>query len=811
MKRTGLLILLFLQIFILAADTNPETSPVVQQDILYVCKDASEVYLVWGINNWALPEESLRPEGSFVKDKLLFTPMKQKGNGFVASLKVLPNTMVDYVFWISGGPAKKPVDLWDLNVAPQKDYHTWSVSSNMVMVNSKVNVRPKEPISVLDFAVPILSICTTLMLLFFIIKTSLTGDNSLKKTPFRIICAGAFVTSIMLVFIRSSVTGQSWDLYLHPFAYFPKVLWSGFYDVFYILILSALFILLATLLRKYRRILAVVISSYIFICLFSIVAGIMNIRVIATLGKPFNYPWFYYSDFLQSSDSQAAMSANVDSAYFLQIAMVCLASVFAAITILLATEILVVKYKMKHVLTGALTTICLAYIIIAPGAVRHYNWDYTKLANPIIAFAGSMPTFSGNPELFTMNVNDSLKFELFLKKNTKAAIPEHKIKNVVLFVMESTPAEYVQPYANEYKITPELEKHLNESIVFDNIYAHAPATNNSMVSILGSVYPWLSYNSITKEHPDVQLTTISSELKRHGYRTAFFNSADNRFQKAGEFLSNRKFDNIKDCNSINCEKGFEVNDEHWDFLNGKDDACTGGDLFSWISESPEKPFFGMMWTYQTHFPYFSSGEEITYNPTDRVMNRYLNAVHHSDQVLGKLLDDLKAKGLSESTLVVVVGDHGEAFGRHSQVTHAGGIYEENLHVPFILINPAFKGERKNGIGGLVDIAPTLMNILGYAPSEYWQGKDLFTAKETDRVYFFTPWADYLFGYREGNYKYIFNATKNISEMYDLKADPHETNNIASQFPEKTEISHQRIAGWVQSLDHYMNTLLTAGK
>jgi lipoteichoic acid synthase len=220
----------------------------------------------------------------------------------------------------------------------------------------------------------------------------------------------------------------------------------------------------------------------------------------------------------------------------------------------------------------------------------------------------------------------------------------------------------------------------------------------------------------------------------------------------------------------------------------------------------------MMWTYQTHFPYFSSGEEISFNPNDPVMNRYLNAVHHSDQVLGKLLDDLKAKGLFESTLVVVVGDHGEAFGRHQQITHAGGVYEENLHVPFILINPGFNQQQVKGVGGLVDIAPTIMNILGYPGSEYWHGKDLFTAKENDRVYFFTPWAaDYLFGYREGKLKYIFNATKNITEMYDLESDPLETTNIASQFPEKAEISHQRIAAWVQSINKYMNTLLAAGR
>src|SRR5205085_734414 len=103
-----------------------------------------------------------------------------------------------------------------------------------------------------------------------------------------------------------------------------------------------------------------------------------------------------------------------------------------------------------------------------------------------------------------------------------------KIKNVILFVLESTPAEYVFPKDDSHALTPELEKRASCSILFGNMYAHAPATNKSMVTLLGSVYPWLSYGSITEEYPGIKIPTLSSELKKHGYRTAFFNSADNR-------------------------------------------------------------------------------------------------------------------------------------------------------------------------------------------------------------------------------------------------------------------------------------------
>src|ERR1041385_6246555 len=117
-----------------------------------------------------------------------------------------------------------------------------------------------------------------------------------------------------------------------------------------------------------------------------------------------------------------------------------------------------------------------------------------------------------------------------------------------------------------------------------------------------------------------------------------------------------------------------------------------------------------------------------------------------------------------------MGDHGEAFGSHDQITHASKIYEENLHIPFVLINPAFTQRNLTQIGGIVDVAPTIMSVLGLSVPEKWQGQNLFAGKN-ERTYFFCPWSDYLFGYREGDKKFIYNATTNKTEVYDLKADP----------------------------------------
>ncbi|MEE8508428.1 MAG: hypothetical protein V3T07_05130, partial [Myxococcota bacterium] len=136
-----------------------------------------------------------------------------------------------------------------------------------------------------------------------------------------------------------------------------------------------------------------------------------------------------------------------------------------------------------------------------------------------------------------------------------------------------------------------------------------------------------------------------------------------------------------------------------------------------------------------------------------------------------------------------------------QYVHASKIYEENVHVPLILINPRlFNGEESRVIAGLIDIAPTVLHLLDVPIPGKWQGRSLFSEDRSPRVYFFSPWSDSLFGYREGDRNFIFNATADEFEVYDLLDDPEEAINLAESVD--TEVVLQRLAAWVQ----YQNSL-----
>jgi arylsulfatase A-like enzyme len=254
---------------------------------------------------------------------------------------------------------------------------------------------------------------------------------------------------------------------------------------------------------------------------------------------------------------------------------------------------------------------------------------------------------------------------------------------------------------------------------------------------------------------------------------------------------------------------FRASTPNWPFLDGVDDDCTASALLEWAQAEPGSPYFAVLWTMMTHFPYFAGSTQTDFGVEEK-FNRYLRGLRHDDRMLGKLLKSLEERGQDRSTLVVVMGDHGESFGQHGQWTHAQNLYEESVHVPLILINPAFQGERSPVIGGIIDVAPTILDILGFNPPAQWQGRSLWSPERSGRAYFFAPWADLLFGFREGNRKVIYDASDNHFEVYDLDKDPEETVNRRADSGEIIRVGQQRLSAWAQYQDRMMRGLLGNG-
>jgi arylsulfatase A-like enzyme len=532
------------------------------------------------------------------------------------------------------------------------------------------------------------------------------------------------------------------------------------------------------------------------------------------LHRPFNYRWLQYSDFLRSIDSHEAIKTSLTipliTALVTATSSYVLVSAFLGAWLAKNAEVLRVSERRIgcFVLSGFV-----AWIMVGHWYVKSQKWPYERVANPVYAFAQSWVFSSGQASLFTMKtpIGEDEFEPTVLRTTPSPLVTKSGIKNVIVFVLESTPAEYLGMYNPEYHaVTPNLDRWSKHAVVFENAYAHAPATNKSLFSILCSVYPWISYKSETEEF-NLVLPSIPSYLRQYGYSTGFFSSGDLSFQRAGDFVRSNGFDFLQDYKQRRITHTI-FRDERWPFLNGSDDISTAESMTAWFEQqhSAGKPVFAMLWTNMTHYPYFTDGVTTHFGPNENRFNRYLNALHYGDRAFGLVMKWLETHDLVNNTLVVVVGDHGEAFGRHNQLTHAGNVYEENCHVPLLLFNPVlFAAQRQSTVSGLIDVAPTITQMLGYPPAPNWQGQSLFSKDRRARTYFFSPWSDYLFGLREGNTKFIYNATNDKYEMYDLSADPTERRNLITTRDRRAKESVLRLAAWVQYQDRLFNGLKRA--
>ena len=773
----------------------------IETEIRYRIAGAKEVYLIWGVNDWQQYHKIL--PGTIKKGKNMRTLMLKEGDEYVARLDIDSGNVINYGFVSvkKSGPFGVEVEYWDMDDNEGKrGYFVKSEDGKAVRITTDINtLTPKVGVQLKNYGLWLLLVFGLTALFLFSIKR-----YYYKKPAALFSQAGYFIAlSVALVaglfFIRAFTAELLYNFLLEPFHSLPKIFAAAWDDIKYCTILFAFFGVVFLIAKKLRRFVLVTYSIFAFV---SIVAALANIRVLTLLGRPFNYQWLYYSDFLKSTDASLAMAANVTWPYISG----CILMLFAIIALLWLLYQLYIRKNLAVVLLLPL------FFIISLLAQMNTRVPPLKAANPILFFINSVRTADAS----SMADKSFAGKSDFDKKNTDSLpaayaglFHQQKIKNVVFLVLESTPWEYVGPYSKSVKATPFLDSYINNAVVFDNIYAHIPATNKSMFAFLCSSYPEISFKSFTVENPNIPLPSIPSELKQYGYRTAFFNSGDNSYQNAGGFLKARGFGTVEDFHNSSCNK--EVfSDKRYSKskLDGVDDSCLSVRLFNWLGKDTTQPFFAMMWTFQTHYPYFVSGPEKEYGTGNPSLEKYLNGLHRADETLQQIVEGLKQKGLLESTVIIISGDHGEAFGRHDQTTHASAIYEENLHVPFIIINPSlFKGERIPAIGGISDIAPTIFSILNKPCPSQWQGENLFSVNRRKRVYFFNPYSDYLFGMREGNYKFIFNATENSYKLFDLSKDPHETKDIAKENVAYVKEASKNVHAWMYYQSQHMQQIL----
>lgn len=207
------------------------------------------------------------------------------------------------------------------------------------------------------------------------------------------------------------------------------------------------------------------------------------------------------------------------------------------------------------------------------------------------------------------------------------------------------------------------------------------------------------------------------------------------------------------------------------------------------SQAAQRPWFGFVFLDSTHAPYYMPdgyppvatpmaadidflkfGPE--HDPTPE-LNRYRTAVHYADSLIGSLLDDLRAQGLAEDTIVLVTGDHAEEFNdlKLNYWGHNGNFSDYQLQVPFVLHWPGRAAGRDARTSSHEDWVPTLMrHALGCenALTDYSTGQDLLAEPQGPRALVVESWSQRAI--RHGDAIYVFDKFGNATAL-DLRYRP----------------------------------------
>lgn len=358
-------------------------------------------------------------------------------------------------------------------------------------------------------------------------------------------------------------------------------------------------------------------------------------------------------------------------------------------------------------------------------------------------------------------------------------------RNVVLIVLESAGAEYLQPYGASCDPMPRLSELARSALIFEDAYAVYPESIKALFSILCSRYP--AMDTETESYARITTPSLAAMLKAKGHHTALFHSGRFMYLGMKAVIENRGFAVLEDAGAIggNYESSF-----------GVDEPSTVRRALAWLDSLPRgERFFLTYLPIAGHHPYETP--EPGPFPEQAESDRYLNALHYADASLGTLLQGLRERGLERNTLFVIFGDHGQAFGRHpGNYGHSLFIYDENLRVPYLIAIPGLIQQqvRVAKTISLIDTAPTILDLLGVQSPADYQGRSAL-AGHSRMALFFTDYSLSLMGLRDGGWKYIYELDSDRSKLFDLRQDAAELNDLSPLHPERVMAYRDLLTRW----------------
>jgi arylsulfatase A-like enzyme len=377
--------------------------------------------------------------------------------------------------------------------------------------------------------------------------------------------------------------------------------------------------------------------------------------------------------------------------------------------------------------------------------------------------------------------------------------------NILVYLVDTLRADRLGAYGSEAGLTPLIDSFAEESIVFERALAQSAWTLPSVTSLFTGVWPLTHGAQQNDSQIPEELPTLPEMLRPAGYRTA-------ALLTSGWVSAERGFDRGVDYFQRIKPSGCE--DDLREILSGAS---------RWLDDpsNAREPFFLYVHSREPHAPY-APPEHLRSRFAPAVADLeigsadYLNdvklgtiAADHerlaaqlalyngevacADWAFGELLDLLREKGLYDDTLIVLLADHGEEFREHGSLTHGHSLHREVVDIPLILRLPRGEhgGTRVAWGGQHIDVLPTLLGYLDLDRPPYLRGRNLLVSLSPDstaagaRGPRFSALRTQVASVVFDGWKAIARQQRlrtDVTELYDLGADPWEQTDLARERP-----------------------------
>jgi hypothetical protein len=364
--------------------------------------------------------------------------------------------------------------------------------------------------------------------------------------------------------------------------------------------------------------------------------------------------------------------------------------------------------------------------------------------------------------------------------------------NVIFFVMESVGTRYIFDTSNGDRMPmPFLHKISQEGWYLKRHFTTSNVSTKAIFSLFSGLYDFFNRETFGTR-PDAEVPSIYSWLGE-GYDRFLVTPSSISWYFPTNFLKNNGPREIHSYENLK----FKIKEEFHSLGHyiARDEVQTVDFFIQRLSEAKE-PFLGTYISFAAHFPYFDYGEEYRAFPDDgRLISRYYNNLNLLDHMIKRIVDHLQEKGLLERTILVMVGDHGQAFGQHhpNNFMHYRYSYNENLETPAILYQQAlFKPRVIRVPTNHVDLLPTLLDAMRipYAATAF-DGESLFNPKSIRKPLYFYGYEESISSLDSHLIKVLYSLKKKSCWAFDLKHDPDEKNPTdCSLYPFEREDLHR---------------------